>query len=409
MMISFIVSEFGSIHKPVAIRMEATAIKAHADRVMTTDGRRLLSAAVIIGEGGRDVVEALWTMREMIVTGRLPHRLKAEALLLIDGKPMSCSVDTERQQYDVPEKAKEWFIQLRKDKSDKGLTIRSDSQRFIFTTDDVILNSHSLRRDEIWFAEDVHIGEDHTTTLFSLAEFIENDNASFRREYRHGRYLPDMRWQCDATAPRPLNVRGKHYRFLIICEGERTEPDYFRSLAKDPRYPSVRDAIIKGLGQSTVMLVRHAAKIRRKMESEARYPFDSVWVVFDEDDNPYFNESVLLAQRLGLKAAWSNEAFELWYLLHFAYLDTAISRQAYFSKIGNILRPKLRHQRYEYHYKKNDTRFYAILQKYGDENLAKKSAARLRSRYSGNDYSRHKPCTTVDLLVNELEHPERYF
>ena len=49
-----------------------------------------------------------------------------------------------------------------------------------------------------------------------------------------------------------------------------------------------------------------------------------------------------------------------------------------------------------------------MLQNYGDEALAKRRAEKLRSCYSGNNYKKQKPCTTVDLLVEEIEHPEIY-
>lgn len=42
-----------------------------------------------------------------------------------------------------------------------------------------------------------------------------------------------------------------------------------------------------------------------------------------------------------------------------------------------------------------------------DEPLAKLRAAKLRAMFDNTqDYKSHKPCTYVDLLVEELEHPE---
>lgn len=40
-----------------------------------------------------------------------------------------------------------------------------------------------------------------------------------------------------------------------------------------------------------------------------------------------------LQKRIIFFAAWSNESFELWYYLHFQYLDTGISRSQYIEKI----------------------------------------------------------------------------
>lgn len=213
-------------------------------------------------------------------------------------------------------------------------------------------------------------------------------------------------FQPKASGARIENIRKKHYRFLIVCEGEKTEPNYFKALARDEKYTAVIDVDVKGLGRSTTSLVKEAQKIKRNLEKCNSLPFDRTWVVFDEDDNKDFNKAINDATANDLKVAWSNEAFELWYLLHFIFLDTAITRKAYIEKLNNILRKKLETARYSY--KKNDPKFYSLLQNYGDEALAKRRAEKLRSCYSGNNYKKQKPCTTVDLLVEEIEHPEIY-
>lgn len=135
-------------------------------------------------------------------------------------------------------------------------------------------------------------------------------------------------------------------------------------------------------------------------------PFDRVWVVFDKDDFTDFNEAIKLAASYSFQSAWTNEAFELWYFLHFQYLDAGISRHDYIEKLQSEIR---KHPEYEnYEYKKNDASVYKMLTTIGNEDLAKRYAERLRSFFEGDeDYKEHKPCTTVDLLVMELENPEK--
>lgn len=50
-----------------------------------------------------------------------------------------------------------------------------------------------------------------------------------------------------AKAPqrRVINRRNKIVRFLIVCEGEKTEPNYFKALIKD-HYSDVLDVSIQG-------------------------------------------------------------------------------------------------------------------------------------------------------------------
>ncbi len=210
--------------------------------------------------------------------------------------------------------------------------------------------------------------------------------------------------EAKAAKKRKVATREKIVRFLIVCEGERTEPNYFRELVKD-RYSEVRSEDIVGEGRSTCALVKKAEEIRDLLEHQRQLKFDRVWVVFDKDDFNDFNEAITLAEKKGYMAAWSNEAFELWYLLHFVYLDAAISRADYIKKLENEIR---RIDGYaNYNYKKNDVGIYSLLQRIGDEPQAKQRAAKLRAMFDDTkDYKNHKPCTCVDVLVDELEHPD---
>lgn len=66
-------------------------------------------------------------------------------------------------------------------------------------------------------------------------------------------------------------------------------------------------------------------------------PYSEVWCVFDRDSFPMKNyaRAFDLALKHNLRTAWTNEAFELWYLLHFDYIDSAISRKDYAKKLSD--------------------------------------------------------------------------
>jgi hypothetical protein len=97
-----------------------------------------------------------------------------------------------------------------------------------------------------------------------------------------------------------------------------------------------------------------------------------------------------LAEKNNLKVAFSNESFELWYLLHFIYFDSNISRKDYISKLKEYL-PE---------YKKNDPTIYSkILDKQDD---AIKNALRLISISDLRNPNKAEPCTKVVELVTEL-------
>jgi len=186
---------------------------------------------------------------------------------------------------------------------------------------------------------------------------------------------------CD-NLRRRINFREVRQRFLIVCEGEKTEPNYFRSF----RVP--RDVVdVRGLGDNTLNLVKKALELRRDDD------YDQVWCVFDRDDFPTqnFNAAVELARKSGLHVAYSNEAFELWYLLHFNYHDTAISRRDYITKLSKLLgRP----------YVKNSERMYAELE--GRQADAIRNAHRLLAQRDPPNPAFDNPSTTVHLLVEQL-------
>ena len=211
------------------------------------------------------------------------------------------------------------------------------------------------------------------------------------------------RKEAKAAKKREENVREKLVRFLIVCEGTKTEPHYFEALIKN-HISTVRDVKIEGEGRATIVLIDKTIEIKKELERKNAMSFDRVWVVFDKDDFDDFNEAIKKAHKLGFNSAWTNEAFELWYCLHFEYLDTGISRSSYIKNLQKSFRKKMGDKNFKY--QKGNPEIYSLLGRYGCEELAKCSAQKLRALYTDTNYAKHKPCTMVDKLVNELEHPE---
>ena len=168
----------------------------------------------------------------------------------------------------------------------------------------------------------------------------------------------------------------------------------------------VRKVDIQGVGMGTVALIKETKAIKHELERKNSMQFDRVWVVFDKDDFKDFNEAIAMAEGLGYGSAWSNEAFELWYCLHFIFLNTGISRSEYIKQIEKAL--KLKTGDNSFTYMKGNPCIYHLLQQYGNEDMAKLHAARLRRLFIGTNYASHNPCTMVDKLVDELQHPERF-
>ena len=128
-------------------------------------------------------------------------------------------------------------------------------------------------------------------------------------------------------------VREVKQTFLIVCEGVNTEPDYFNAFR-------LTSANIKAVGQgiNTVGLVQKALRIREEERKKGR-DYDQCWVVFDKDDFPDndFNRAIALAQTGGMKVAYSNQAFEYWFLLHYNLFQGPMHRNMYAEKLSGLL------------------------------------------------------------------------
>ena len=193
------------------------------------------------------------------------------------------------------------------------------------------------------------------------------------------------------TRGRTMDQRTIRPRILIVCEGGKTEPNYFLA------FDVTND--VYGRGLETIRVVEEAIRL-----NENEGPFDQIWCVFDRDGFPPddFDNAIHKLESLsdqGFHAAFSNEAFELWYILHFEFLQSGISRDMYCSKLKEYLGGS---------YDKGDRDNYEKIQSRGSENDAIRNAEKLLAIHAeGTPYSRRCPMTTVHELVKELRRVQR--
>ncbi|MGW2841498.1 RloB family protein [Streptomyces sp. NPDC001493] len=121
---------------------------------------------------------------------------------------------------------------------------------------------------------------------------------------------------------RTKGVREEQRRFLIYCEGERTEDQYFKGLKAELRALPVTIQLGGGYGEPKSLVRDAIAHKERAARSPADRctPYDEVWCVIDVEapvPHPALPEALLLARRNGIEVALSNPCFELWLLLHF--------------------------------------------------------------------------------------------
>ncbi len=192
---------------------------------------------------------------------------------------------------------------------------------------------------------------------------------------------------------KPRRAR-KVRRILILCEDSKSSRDYFASFPHDKDQVEI-DCI--GTGMNTDSLMENAIK-RAKDAREAGSAYERVWVVFDRDSGPdgfpqvNFNRAFDLARSHNeITACWSNECFELWYLLHFQYRDTAIGRDELMERVSKLIGKK---------YDKADQSIHSLLANKLDTAL--KNANKLAFNNGENGDPRTNPSTLVHKLVEAL-------
>lgn len=187
------------------------------------------------------------------------------------------------------------------------------------------------------------------------------------------------------VAGRKQNNRALRQNFLIVCEGEQTEPNYFKKF----RVPST---IVIGAGRGGLRLVEDTIRIRR-YEAQKKGSFAQTWCVFDKDETPdeAFRQALRTAENHDIQVAYSNAAFELWFYLHFVYHNRDTHRADYIKLLTECLGSA---------YQKNQADMYDIL--FDRQPEALRNAARLLACYQPHDPARDNPCTTVHKLVEAL-------
>jgi len=191
-------------------------------------------------------------------------------------------------------------------------------------------------------------------------------------------------------------LRSRRSVIYIICEGAETEVNYFRRFRT--RYSSIDIRPVVSKHKSAVYLVERAADTIRH---EPYYPEDGdqIWCVFDRNGNTNeeLNKAGGIASRRGYSVAFSNPAFELWFLLHFT------DQRAYLADAEAVI-AKLDAKNRIPNYSKAGDYYDVLLPK---QQQAVNRAMALQEYHKNNElpllHRESNPCTTVAELVELLQ------
>lgn len=136
--------------------------------------------------------------------------------------------------------------------------------------------------------------------------------------------------------------RASYDRILIVSEGSKTEPNYFREIRAAYRLHTANVEVWPSeLGTAPIQVVEHTQSLFEngdRHKNIQRRAFEKVYAVFDRDDHLSYHNA--LAQAASLDGKLRNDArhpvlfqaiasvpsFELWLLLHFEDIRAPIHR-----------------------------------------------------------------------------------
>ncbi len=194
---------------------------------------------------------------------------------------------------------------------------------------------------------------------------------------------------------------------LIVCCGKKTEVNYFSAISGyiKNEYPKITGVNFDCVADAVDPL-QMATKVedRYLLSKNDVKPYNHIWIVFDKDDfgKDNFDNAINKIRKLNNKydrknesvqfhSLWSNECIELWFLLHFCYLNTAIGREAYFEKLGTFIGK----------YKKNDEGIAGkLLLHNGQLSKAISNAEKLLVNNKNNTPANSNPATNVVEFFN---------
>lgn len=206
---------------------------------------------------------------------------------------------------------------------------------------------------------------------------------------------------------RPVRYREYEYLFLIVCEDEKTEPTYF-DLFKSQLPENIVYLSTVGTGRDPKGVVEQAILERDKLKASSKREVDYVWVVFDKDDADKnaatinrFNDAFKIAESNEFYIAYSNEAFELWLLLHLKSVENvSLPREEIYKQLQLHISKNPKYSGFVYEHGKPS--ILEAISKIGSQKRAIKRAAALYEAQQGIAPINANPSTTVFILVNEL-------
>lgn len=205
-------------------------------------------------------------------------------------------------------------------------------------------------------------------------------------------------------SPRGFDRKSGTYnlrpRILIVCEGEKTEPNYLNDVVSACRLTAADVRIVgKECDSAPISVVTYAENLYNDSDPKFQY----IFCVFDRDRHETFHDAVRKLEKLGAKgfsAINSDPCFEYWLLLHFRYTRKSYVKTGSKSP-GDVLEAELCQEfkrAFGIEYRKGMPGIYGMLVRLMDD-AARRAEQAVRDVHATNDPN---PSTDVLRLINFL-------
>lgn len=202
--------------------------------------------------------------------------------------------------------------------------------------------------------------------------------------------------------------RQERDRVLIVTEGSKTEPDYFRRLIEELGLTTAKIVIVGDGGSAPISVVEDAKK-RLDHDDD----FEQIYCVFDRDRHPSYDQALQalngLARSKGLKAKVvmaipSVPCFELWYQLHVSNSRKPYEAAATGGSPGQaLLNDLFKHTEFGKYEKSGCDTFYEKISPYRETAIGRAKAFLEAANAEESREYHENPSTRVHLVVEELQ------
>ena len=198
-----------------------------------------------------------------------------------------------------------------------------------------------------------------------------------------------------AQLQRQRGIKEMNRRVLIVCEDQKSAPNYFNALRDELKLPALSVVVASSDGRTQpIQVVQTAINMCDKAESKDNDddPFDEAWAVIDGDYGVEINNArnSAAAHEPKIKLAITTPCFEYWIILHFEDYGTTQKTSA---QIVSQLEKNIPD------YGKGSTKFGSIVGRYKDAMCRAK-----RGRDTGEfpNPEDQNPCSEIDKLIDSI-------